>query len=102
MIFRTRRYICDPLPKHSLQKYKIKEDPEAFAEVGEGSLVYAIHCYAQVYKSIAERPRPAILIGTDVGNFARFDAYAPFLETRDAANSLQVRRYHCEGTGKDG
>ncbi|PVH84652.1 hypothetical protein DL98DRAFT_584205 [Cadophora sp. DSE1049] len=54
--------------------YKVVEDPEAFAEVGEGSLVYAIHCYAHVYKSIAERPRPAILIGTDVGNFVRFDA----------------------------
>ncbi|KAH7395941.1 hypothetical protein BKA64DRAFT_73404 [Cadophora sp. MPI-SDFR-AT-0126] len=54
--------------------YKIVEDPDAFAEVGEGSLVYAIHCYAQVYKSVAERPRPAVLIGTDVGNFARFDA----------------------------
>ncbi|KAL2074074.1 hypothetical protein VTL71DRAFT_7852 [Oculimacula yallundae] len=54
--------------------YKVVKDPEAFAEVGEGSLVYAIHCYADVYKSVAERPRPAVLIGTDVGNFAKFDA----------------------------
>ncbi|KAH7360149.1 hypothetical protein BKA65DRAFT_179782 [Rhexocercosporidium sp. MPI-PUGE-AT-0058] len=54
--------------------YKVAKDPEAFAEVGEGSLVYAIHCYADVYKSVAGRPRPAVLIGTDVGNFARFDA----------------------------
>lgn len=82
--------------------YKIKEDPEAFAEVGKGSLVYAIHCYAQVYKSIAERPRPAVLVGTDVGNFARFDAYVLFLETREAANSSQFRRYNCTRTGKDG
>ncbi|KAK0101324.1 hypothetical protein ONS95_006501 [Cadophora gregata] len=54
--------------------YKILEDPEAFAEVVEGSLVYAIHCYAPVYKAVAQRPRPAVLIGTNVGNFVRFDA----------------------------
>ncbi|KAL5327370.1 hypothetical protein ACEPPN_005066 [Leptodophora sp. 'Broadleaf-Isolate-01'] len=54
--------------------YKVVKDPDAFAEVAEGSLVYAIHCYASVYKSVAERPRPAVLIITDVGNFSRFDA----------------------------
>ncbi|KAK2629145.1 hypothetical protein QTJ16_002248 [Diplocarpon rosae] len=54
--------------------YKVVHDPEAFAEVGEGSLVYAIHCYGKLYKSISERPRPAVLIGTDVENFGRFDS----------------------------
>ncbi|CZT12426.1 uncharacterized protein RAG0_16243 [Rhynchosporium agropyri] len=54
--------------------YTVVKDPQAFAEVGEGSLVYAIHCYADVYKAVAERPKPAVLIGTDIGNFARFDA----------------------------
>ncbi|KAG4438876.1 hypothetical protein IFR05_005611 [Cadophora sp. M221] len=54
--------------------YKVMKDPEAFVEVGEGSLVYALHCYASVYKSVAERPRPAVLIITDVDNFSRFDA----------------------------
>lgn len=53
--------------------YKVVEDPEAFAQIGEGSLVYAIHCYASVYKAVSERPRPAVFIGTDVENFGRFD-----------------------------
>ncbi|PBP24987.1 hypothetical protein BUE80_DR004165 [Diplocarpon rosae] len=54
--------------------YKVVHDPKAFAEVGEGSLVYAIHCYGKVYKSVSERPRPAVLIATDVQNFGRFDS----------------------------
>jgi hypothetical protein len=53
--------------------YGVAEDPEAFKEIKEGTLVYAIHCYAKVYKAISEAPRPALLIGTDVGNFGRFD-----------------------------
>ncbi len=54
--------------------YKVLEDPQAFLEIGEGSLVYAIHCYGAVYKSVSERSRPAVLIGTDVGNFTKFDS----------------------------
>jgi hypothetical protein len=53
--------------------HKVVEDPEAFTQIGEGTLVYAIHCYAKVYKAVSEAPRPAVLIGTDVGNFGRFD-----------------------------
>ena len=45
---------------------------EAFKGVKEGTLVYAIHCYVDVYKAISAGPRPAVLIGTDVGNFGRF------------------------------
>jgi len=51
----------------------VVEDPEAFKEIKEGTLVYAIHCYAKVYKAVSEAPQPALLIGTDVGNFGRFD-----------------------------
>ncbi|CAL3972099.1 unnamed protein product [Diplocarpon coronariae] len=54
--------------------YKVVDDPGAFTEVGEGSLVYAIHCYGEVYKAISQRPRPAVLIGTNVENFRRFDS----------------------------
>jgi hypothetical protein len=53
--------------------YTVVEDPLAFAKITEKSLVYAIHCYAQVYKSVAEGPRPALLIGTDVDNFGKFN-----------------------------
>ncbi|KUJ09497.1 uncharacterized protein LY89DRAFT_657898 [Mollisia scopiformis] len=53
--------------------YKVVDDPGAFAAVGTGSLVYAIHCYGPVYQSFSDGPRPAVLIGTDVENFGRFD-----------------------------
>ncbi len=53
--------------------YTVVEDPLAFGHVTENSLVYAIHCYAEVYKSIAEGPRPALMIGTDAENFAKFN-----------------------------
>jgi hypothetical protein len=45
----------------------------AFGHIADSSLVYAIHCYADIYKSISEAPSPAILVGTDVGNFGKFD-----------------------------
>ena len=49
-------------------------DPEAFAAINAETLVYAIHCYGPIYKKISDGTRPAILIGTDVDNFGRFDA----------------------------
>jgi hypothetical protein len=52
--------------------YVVLEDPDAFKEIGEESLVYAIHCYAKVYKEVSNGRRPKVLIGTDVGNFGRF------------------------------
>lgn len=53
--------------------YAVADDPEAFKLITEDTLVYAIHCYANVYKAVSEGPRPASLIGTDVGNFGRFN-----------------------------
>jgi hypothetical protein len=53
--------------------YDVVDDPEAFGKITESSLVYAIHCYAQVYKAVSEGKRPALLIGTDVDNFGRFN-----------------------------
>jgi len=53
--------------------YTVVDDPQAFDSITESALVYAIHCYAPVYKSISERPRPAVLIGTDVDNFGKFN-----------------------------
>jgi hypothetical protein len=52
--------------------YKVVDDPDAFKHITEATLVYAIHCYADVYKAVSEGPRPAVLIGTDVENFGRF------------------------------
>lgn len=52
--------------------YKVVDDPDAFRRITEDSLVYAIHCYVDVYKAISEGPKPALLIGTDIENFGRF------------------------------
>ncbi len=52
--------------------YKVVDDPDAFRNITEDSLVYAIHCYVDVYKAISEGPKPALLIGTDIENFGRF------------------------------
>ncbi|TAQ83050.1 hypothetical protein B7494_g8627 [Chlorociboria aeruginascens] len=52
--------------------YTVVEDPDAFSYIKENTLVYAIHCYARVYQSISEGPRPAILISTNVENFGKF------------------------------
>ncbi|ESZ99414.1 hypothetical protein SBOR_0176 [Sclerotinia borealis F-4128] len=51
----------------------VVDDPVAFDHIKEDSLVYAIHCYGPVYKTMSEGPRPAVLIGTDVDNFGRFN-----------------------------
>ncbi|KAF7957801.1 hypothetical protein EAE96_003371 [Botrytis aclada] len=49
---------------------KVVDDPLAFDYIKEDTLVYAIHCYGPVYKTISQGPRPAVLIGTDVDNFS--------------------------------
>ncbi|KAI9651268.1 hypothetical protein NHQ30_001306 [Ciborinia camelliae] len=51
----------------------VVDDPLAFDHIKEDSLVYAIHCYGPVYKAIGEGPLPAVIIGTDVNNFRRFN-----------------------------
>ncbi|KAH8821914.1 hypothetical protein F5884DRAFT_106048 [Xylogone sp. PMI_703] len=63
-----------PLDKEFLVSlgYTVVEDPIAFSHVDEHTLVYAIHCYADVYAALSKGPRPTILIGTDVNNFGRF------------------------------
>ncbi|KAN0089012.1 hypothetical protein V8E51_019272 [Hyaloscypha variabilis] len=73
--------------------YKVVQDPEGFKEVKEGTLVYAIHCYVDVYRAISEGPRPSLLIGTDVGNFARFES---FEENEGVAKALEEMVEACE------
>ena len=46
------------------------ENPEAFKLINERSLVYAIHCYADVYKGISEGVKPAVFVGTEVELFS--------------------------------
>lgn len=53
--------------------YTVVEDPEAFEQIGENTLVYAIHCYADVYTKVSKQQRPALFIGTNLENFGRFN-----------------------------
>lgn len=53
--------------------YTVVQDPEAISKIHESSLVYAIHCYADVYMAVSKALRPSIMVGTDVKNFARFN-----------------------------
>ncbi|KAG0650536.1 hypothetical protein D0Z07_3035 [Hyphodiscus hymeniophilus] len=73
--------------------YSVVEDPLAFGHITEKSLVYAIHCYAQVYKSVAEGPRPAVVIGTDVENFGKFNLNET---TENIAKDLEDMVQDCE------
>jgi hypothetical protein len=62
--------------------YTVVDDPEAFSKITEHSLVYAIHCYADVYKSVSKGPRPAAMVGTDVENFGKFNTYVSCRRSR--------------------
>ncbi|TVY43639.1 hypothetical protein LSUB1_G000997 [Lachnellula subtilissima] len=72
--------------------YEVVEDPKAFGEIEENSLVYAIHCYADVYKKVSEQKRPAVFIGTDVENFGRF-ALSETAEVTAEALDEMVKQY---------
>ena len=52
--------------------YTVVDDPVAFGHISENSLVYALHCYVGIYKSVSDAPRPALLIVTDMTNFENF------------------------------
>ncbi len=53
-------------------RYEVVETPLAFERVGEETLVFAVHCYKDVYEGFALN-RPAMLVGTEVGKFGIFD-----------------------------
>ncbi|KAL3422684.1 sensitivity to red light reduced-srr1 [Phlyctema vagabunda] len=76
-----------PLDKEYLesQGYKVVDDPMAFDHITETTIVYAIHCYAEVYERVSKSSRPALLVSTDVKNF---DGHAPSNATVAALETL--------------
>lgn len=44
----------------------VVEDPKAFDQVKEGSLVYAVHCYPEIYDKVRKIATPVFLIGNDL------------------------------------
>ncbi|RDL41675.1 uncharacterized protein BP5553_01654 [Venustampulla echinocandica] len=51
--------------------HQVVEDPAAFDQIDENTLVYAIHCYSDVYQKVSQAPKPAVLVSTDVELFDR-------------------------------
>lgn len=46
--------------------HTVVDDPEGYKKVTENSLVYAIHCYPDVYDGVRKAATPAVLIGNDL------------------------------------
>jgi hypothetical protein len=46
--------------------YEVMDDPDAFASIDEGSLVFAVHCSSGLYARIREAADPAMLVGNDI------------------------------------
>ncbi|CCU77159.1 hypothetical protein BGHDH14_bgh02760 [Blumeria hordei DH14] len=66
----------------SKRGWRVVKDPQAFDLVCESSLVFAVHCYKEVYKSIANKNKgPAVLIGTKMDNFKRMENSPDMTET---------------------
>ena len=70
------------------------EDPDAIGEITDNTLVYAIHCYADVYMAVSEGPCPSMIVMTDIENFGRFNVYvdAWFFGKSDANRATDRRR----------
>ena len=76
--------------------YAVVEDPEAISKINIDSLVYAIHCYADVYQAVSGGPRPSVMIITDVANFGRFNLYVyERSQKKVALTDIQVREDEC-------
>jgi hypothetical protein len=50
-------------------------DPEAFEKINEKTLVYAIHCYAEIYEKVARQGGGKIIVCTDVEEFGGRSSY---------------------------
>ncbi|RKF71635.1 hypothetical protein GcM1_250067 [Golovinomyces cichoracearum] len=61
-------------------------DPKAFGLIGESSLVFAIHCYWEIYHAIIKASKPLVLIGTKMDNFENFDTTS----SEELSNKMEI------------
>lgn len=43
--------------------FEVVEDPAAFGHITDGTLVYAIHCYSDIFENVSKGPQPAAMVG---------------------------------------
>jgi hypothetical protein len=55
--------------------FAVRTDPDAFELITEKTLVYAIHCYADVYEKVARRGGGKVIVCTDVEKFGGPSSY---------------------------
>jgi hypothetical protein len=56
-------------------EYEVVSHPEAFERINEKTLVYAIHCYAEIYEKVARQGGGKIIVCTDVEEFGGPSSY---------------------------
>ncbi|EHL00154.1 hypothetical protein M7I_3922 [Glarea lozoyensis 74030] len=49
--------------------FAVQTDPDAFELITEKTMVYAIHCYADIYEKVARRGGGKVIVCTDVEKF---------------------------------
>lgn len=72
----------------------VVKDPEAFQMLSKHSLVFAVHCYRDLYCAVAQVTRPTIIVGTVFENFRGLDWSGPlylfFLKMRNADRNYSL------------
>ena len=73
-------------------KHTVASDPKGYAKVTKKSLVYAIHCYPDVYDGIRKAATPAMLIGNNLKGEepTAFNNLEKFQDLQDLYNDLEV------------
>ncbi|TQS39455.1 hypothetical protein Golomagni_00019 [Golovinomyces magnicellulatus] len=66
--------------------WTVVRDPKAFGLIGENSLVFAIHCYWEIYHSIIKASKPSVLIGTKMNNFEKLDTTS----SEELSNKMEI------------
>lgn len=73
-------------------KHTVASDPEGYKSVSERSLVYAIHCYPDVYDGVRKATTPAMLIGNNLKGEepTAFNNLQKFQDLQDLYDDLEV------------
>lgn len=73
-------------------KHTVASDPEGYKSVSERSLVYAIHCYPDVYDGVRKAATPTMLIGNNLKGEepTAFNNLQKFQDLQDLYDDLEA------------